>query len=771
MSDDHSLNSEAEEEEDVMDMDEDEIDDYLQLPKNLQSIGVDEKRELYKFKESRSDLQWEEKITEMQDKLSRKIDMERLKRMKNKVVADEDKQPIKRGRSKVVSKAPTSRRKTVEEEDKFMDELPLKTKAVSDSKPAEVDDMEEDDDDDLFDSDEEKMISEFHKDEQDDFLVDEDNDNLVKEKKILGGKRRSAVEKDVTESKKLKQDEIDGGARRSSRINDQSKSKEVNYEEDNSFALVDDSDSSDHLFYQKRSQLQDHKFDDDDDDDDDDNYDALPASRSQLYGDSTTAMKDNEADSENDDDDDDDSPLAEFEDYRKLQMRRALVDKYINEPYFERMMVGSFVRVFTNYKNGIRNYQMAEVMRLNSNAKEYLFTTMDQKKLKTTIRMDLGFGGIIVKSNAKLDLISNSRVTDDEYERYLKNSHEAVTRANRNRKVKLLTKKLYEKRRERMVKAPQYQYSEKDIEDMIKRRHGDRLVHTKEFSLAKDKLIRRLEKAISEEDTVQVMQIQRAIEKLEHEIENEKKIFEKKFSQVLLNKRNKRLNYDKDEAAAGATKTKLGRGPGEQSNGVMNQGAQDPFIRRETRPKNIWKTGAILQQEKRAEEIQTELKALKDRLKNVVITDDIDPLDFEAKEAAEKQYRNQIEMKMKSLEMELEQLHTVLGLKKGKTDDKKQEEKIDVTKKTGTGRVEEDSSLWHIGYVTLEQIRQRVFNRIKVDPIAESRKDRRQRYLERVCPKVLKMNKEEREQYRNGKSLEEMMKLMDENRQRDAEEG
>jgi hypothetical protein len=59
----------------------------LALPEVLRTIAYEEKRELYRFKHTHNERDWEEEMLRRSDLLARKIDMERLKRMSSKGAA------------------------------------------------------------------------------------------------------------------------------------------------------------------------------------------------------------------------------------------------------------------------------------------------------------------------------------------------------------------------------------------------------------------------------------------------------------------------------------------------------------------------------------------------------------------------------------------------------------------------------------------------------------------------------------------------------------
>ena len=74
--------------------------------------------------------------------------------------------------------------------------------------------------------------------------------------------------------------------------------------------------------------------------------------------------------------------------------------------------------------------------------------------------------------------------------------------------------------------------------------------------------------------------------------------------QIQLNRRNKLNNFKKDVDAG--KKMKL-----QQGDRTKQSQINDPFIRRETRPLNLWNTGAKLESEKQKESLKRDLDKLK----------------------------------------------------------------------------------------------------------------------------------------------------------------
>lgn len=163
--------------------------------------------------------------------------------------------------------------------------------------------------------------------------------------------------------------------------------------------------------------------------------------------------------------------------------------------------------------------------------------------------------------------------------------------------------------------------------------------------------------------------------------------------------------------------------------------AQDPFVRRETRPQNIWKTGATLEFAKKREDIQNALNKLKEESPSDTIG-------------------------MVALEVQLNEMNSKI------TNDKKSAPKSPRhSRDTGTAVAKSGSNdeLWKSKALTVEEIRARIKLRMGADPVAviESLTPR-QRYLLRVC-NLPPIDSDERQILRgpNGLSLKDYLAQMD----------
>jgi RNA polymerase-associated protein RTF1 len=107
----------------------------------------------------------------------------------------------------------------------------------------------------------------------------------------------------------------------------------------------------------------------------------------------------------------DDSPEGTYQDYLKLQLRRYYITKWLSEPFFEEAILHTFVRVWSESKNGIDAYVMAEIVSVKDG-----FRTYKADNKLTDIRLDLAVGESIRRF--RISEISNSRISELEFSKY-----------------------------------------------------------------------------------------------------------------------------------------------------------------------------------------------------------------------------------------------------------------------------------------------------------------------------------------------------------------
>ena len=137
-------------------MDDEYLDYELALPEALRTISNQEKKELYEFKQSHSNLEWEEELVRRVDLIAKNIDMERLQRMMSTSSAAGASTKVEKGKSK---KSKTQSKKRLNDDDDDEDD-----KMDVDEDEEDVEEVDEQSegsgsDEDLFDSDEEEEIT------------------------------------------------------------------------------------------------------------------------------------------------------------------------------------------------------------------------------------------------------------------------------------------------------------------------------------------------------------------------------------------------------------------------------------------------------------------------------------------------------------------------------------------------------------------------------------------------------------------------------------
>jgi hypothetical protein len=294
-------------------------------------------------------------------------------------------------------------------------------------------------------------------------------------------------------------------------------------------------------------------------------------------------------------DEEDTSGEATVEDYRSIQHRRHILIKWLHEPFFKDAVEGAYVRVFVGVDRKRDNqpaYRMAEVVSVDDDGAMYRITTTSARAGlggepvthtdHTSIRLTLAIGSNL-KKNVKLTEISDKRIEEKEYHIYRSILADAGLQS-----YKILTKKQVENRRETIVQATKHVYTDKEIKDMVRLKQGMNKALVTNYQNAMTSLRNNRQRFLDDNNMEKVHEVDKTIEKLEKEIALQKVLFDRaavKFSS--LNRRNREGNFKKD-VEAGVKKRQ------EESKGNVVTAAKNPYLRRETRPTNLWNTGAKL---------------------------------------------------------------------------------------------------------------------------------------------------------------------------------
>jgi RNA polymerase-associated protein RTF1 len=110
----------------------------------------------------------------------------------------------------------------------------------------------------------------------------------------------------------------------------------------------------------------------------------------------------------------DTSELADLTDYQRIQTRRMFIDKWISEPFFDGVVIGSFVRLFVGLQESVQIYRMCEVTDVVPYKRPYRLPgteiTVDRALL-----VKLGSSEKV----AKMYHVSNSRISEKEFQFYV----------------------------------------------------------------------------------------------------------------------------------------------------------------------------------------------------------------------------------------------------------------------------------------------------------------------------------------------------------------
>ncbi len=313
---------------------------------------------------------------------------------------------------------------------------------------------------------------------------------------------------------------------------------------------------------------------DDDDDDDDDDYadDAQDdaASEGEEAEEEEKVMDVEEKK--------DESGPAELNDYLKIQTRRKFIETILSEPYFADALEGTFVRMVVGEMSGVPVYRMCEVVSVEEGPRKY---QLPDSKQMTTLRMTVAIGPK-TKSRVKFTDVSNRRITQEELASYLDALGETRT-------GEVLTKNMVLKRKARRDKTVAgHKYTKEEIDDMIAKKTGVSKVGQTTFDIALSNIDFEMERARETNDDAALERLGKEREK----IADKKRYLEEQnaiasMRQVNINKKNWDSNYHKDMAAG--KKTIREERLAAQTGGGKKA---DPFLRRPTRPENVWSTTA-----------------------------------------------------------------------------------------------------------------------------------------------------------------------------------
>lgn len=516
---------------DEIDIDIEEIDEELALPSDLVNLSLGAKKELLVFKRSHNERDWEEEILRRIEDLGKNKDYEMLKLMAKGAKSGGVVAAAPAAKKKVAAKTPVAkkrgRRAADSDSDEDYNETEKKKSKVDiveddDSVEDDFEDLDDDDDDELFDSDEEE----------------EATNRVIKTSSKPEKVKKEEKAKPKPKAKVVKRSRLD------------SSDSESDYDSDDRV-----SGSRDREMYPPVS------------------YDSDDSAKERRH---RSRVEEEPVE--------DTSDPAELEDYIRLQVRRMFIEKWIQEPFFDAVMKKQFVRVYVgnNPNDDSAIYRMCEIVNVTQYRRQYKLMVGDSYMM-TDKAINVSIGKSVITK--KLDIVSNSRISQNELNRYL---HDI---SKQTPSIKPMTKNEAINRRKRVNEILNHRYTNEEIKSLVTNRLGLSNFLTTEYSTAKERLEEKLAKAIAEEDDALRVKLQRELDKIETNYNLQKERNEMEAAKrVGLNKRNRMKNSKSDIQASVLRKAKEARQAEILESGGVKEGTLDPFRRREARPQIIWNT-------------------------------------------------------------------------------------------------------------------------------------------------------------------------------------
>ena len=187
------------------------------------------------------------------------------------------------------------------------------------------------------------------------------------------------------------------------------------------------------------------------------NKSSSSSSQTSIYGSSGSGSDnyrkqrneeyENKYNEEVEDEEDEEEKKITIEDLQKITLSRRRLEKWVNEPFFEKTVLNCFVRVVIGENNGIRVYRFCEITGFKEKSLYQIET------ISTTKYLILRQGG--KEKTFPIRLISNSNFTSSEFNSWLKSAKESNDYIPREIDIK--------KKIEEFEKSNEYAYTEEDI--------------------------------------------------------------------------------------------------------------------------------------------------------------------------------------------------------------------------------------------------------------------------------------------------------------------
>lgn len=248
-------------------------------------------------------------------------------------------------------------------------------------------------------------------------------------------------------------------------------------------------------------------------------------------------------------------------------------------PFFDDYIEGCFVRYLMEAPGGKAVYRACQIVEVGRTERGYKINT-GKGDMDTKVVLKLNSQGVTV-DRKRLDKISNHTLTEDEVSKHITGLVERQIQPLTKREIRVKHQRLRDYTRS-------YVYSNEEVQSMIAQRTGLNQVFATDYTTALAELQKTLVKATQERNFDLMEVTQKEIEKLTYENERQKKVYEKTYKvHADVNRKMREMNTKRD-MEAGMRKRREDQEAA--AKGILSHSVTDPFVRRETRPKNLWMT-------------------------------------------------------------------------------------------------------------------------------------------------------------------------------------
>ena len=155
----------------------------------------------------------------------------------------------------------------------------------------------------------------------------------------------------------------------------------------------------------------------------------------------------------------DNSPEGTTGDYVTITLKRHILEKYVDEPFFEASVKNMFVRVQVGTHNGVMLYRFCYIVNVHDlKSRKYVIDAISKKTTTKRLEVRVSDNHKTIK-NIKLCQVSNSRIQENEF-RYYKDA--VIERGGR-----LMTQHQIRQRRNQFKKEIRHVYTNDEVNKIL----------------------------------------------------------------------------------------------------------------------------------------------------------------------------------------------------------------------------------------------------------------------------------------------------------------